>query len=63
MKFTVFTPKTKPLLGVDIGSTYIKAVLLTPGKAQWECRGVACELIPTSALKEILQILIVSQQH
>lgn len=52
MKFTVFTPKTKPLLGVDIGSTYIKAVLLTPGKAQWECRGVACELIPTSALKE-----------
>ena len=52
MKFTVFTPKTKPLLGVDIGTTFIKAVLLAPGKEQWECQGVACELIPTNAFKE-----------
>ena len=54
MKFTVFTPKTKPLLGVDIGTTFIKAVLLAPGKqpSEWQCHGIACELIPTSAFKE-----------
>lgn len=52
MKFTVFTPKTKPLLGVDIGTTFIKAVLLAPIDQHWECRGVACELIPTPAFTE-----------
>lgn len=52
MKFTVFTPKTKPLLGVDIGTTFIKAVLLAPIDQHWECRGVACELIPSQAFTE-----------
>lgn len=52
MKFTVFTPKTKPLLGVDIGTTFIKAVLLAPIDQRWECRGFACELIPTQAFAE-----------
>jgi type IV pilus assembly protein PilM len=52
VKFTVFTPKTKPLLGVDIGTTFIKAVLLAPIDQQWECRGFACELIPAQAFTE-----------
>ena len=52
MKFTVFTPKTKPLLGIDIGTTFIKAVLLVPAAHNWECHGVACELILGDAFTE-----------
>lgn len=52
MKFTVFNKKTKPLLGIDIGSTSIKAVYLQPQTDGFLILGCAHENIIGNAFME-----------
>ena len=52
MKFTVFNKKTKPLLGIDIGSTSIKAIYLQPQADGFLILGCAHENIIGNAFVE-----------
>lgn len=52
VKFTVFNKKTKPLLGIDIGSTSIKAIYLQPQADGFLILGCAHENIIGNAFVE-----------
>jgi type IV pilus assembly protein PilM len=52
MKFTVFNKKTKPLLGIDIGTTALKAIYLQPDDYGFVITGMAQENIVGPAFSE-----------